>query len=234
MSTSPNQQIVRYAAADFDADEPMDTVLVRDGLFGSALHKADEAGQVVLSWMATAPGLGSVAGRTGPLEIPYADSFLERMPASSWMDFPIRGSWNPKLHADRRPYRLRVRLYVARDARSIAVPVHFAVTIGPHGLTPNDVDVGATVSLKVEGVTSSTPVLGTLHTGLTYVDVPPYIVEQARLRRSPTPTLTDLGGAPTTVQTAPLEVMVCGRYEGGPDLSRPLLYGVHVAEYVGP
>src|SRR5690606_36569394 len=79
MSTSPLGGVTLYDPADLETDEPVDTVLVRDEIVGSALHLADEAGQVRVSWVAL-PG--------DPLEIDEVRSSSGLLVANAWYPFP--------------------------------------------------------------------------------------------------------------------------------------------------
>lgn len=236
MSTSQFQGVILYDPGDLDTDEPLDTVLVRDEVIDSALHKADEAAQVRASWVAIDPTVATVAA-LAPMHLPYDDDTMLGLGPGDligrWWDYAWRGGYDAKIKSDRSGYRLRIWLGGASDTGA-ADGADFAVVIGAPPLaldvdidSPSDAVVVATAS----SVTSTTPAWLTLDSGLSYVDVPAALIERALARTPPQATLTDIGGDPTTVQTVRLEIMVCGRFKGVAE--RPVLYGVHVAEYIG-
>lgn len=214
MSTSQHQRVALYDPAALEGGEPVDATFVRDELIDSTQHKADEAAQPVMSWM-------QIAGRD-PLR-PVSEEGIE-----NWMPFPIRGGYNPRVKANGEGYRLRIRLLVAREAGSSPGPVSFAVTVGPAGIGPADIHRRDTVTVTDVGVTSNTPVWSSIR----YLDIPASIIAEARLRQSPIVTNVDLGGRTVTVQPPHLEVIVSGRALSGN--STPVLWGVHVAEFIGP
>lgn len=238
MSTSRHQGVILYDPSDLDTDEPLDTVLVRDEIIDSALHKADEAAQVRASWVGLAPDpVNNSYVLAHGLPLPYDDDvMLGPGPGDligRWWDYAWRGAYDAKVTSDGSGYRLRVMIGGACETLDTD-GADFAVVVGPPGLSlgmdldsPPDTIVVATAS----GVTSATPDWLTLDSGLTYVDVPEAIVGRAVDRTPPQATLTDIGGDPTTVQTVRLEIMVCGRFKGL--ANRAVLWGVHVAEYIG-
>lgn len=233
MSTSQFQGVILYDPGDLDTDEPLDTVLVRDEIIDSALHKADEAGQVRCSWVAINPTIAPVSS-LAPLHLPYDDDTMTAAGADRWWDFAWRGGFDAKIKADRSGYRLPIMIAGASDT-GVGGGMDFAVVVGPAPLTVFDVDIDAPSSrvavATVTGVTSTSPAWLTLDSGLTYIDVPATLIEAARASTPPEATLTDIGGDPTTVQTARLEIMVCGRFKTTGE--KPVFYGLRVAEYIG-
>lgn len=220
MSTSEHQGFILYDPTDLATDEPMDTVLVRD-VINNANHLADEAAQVRFSWIATGAGLNAGADAN----------------EGEWFDFRVRGTFDAKVRSDGTGYRLRVWIAGASNSfLSEGESIDFVVAIGPAGISAEDIGAPFVVTATATnalapGIGAMTPIWLTLDSGLTYVDVPATVIAEAQARTAPTATLTDIGGAPATVQTVRLEIIVCGRTNSG--LTDAVLYGVHVAEYIG-
>lgn len=231
MGTSHTGGVIAYAAADLAADEPLDTVMVRDEVFGSALHKADQAAQVRASWTAIADALVAtpeyltVRDRSGTLIAEPV--FL----ANRWYSFPLRPTWAPKVRTDGTGYRLRVQL---AGCSSAGHRVDFRVAIGPRGIQAPDTLVtgGRLVVADASNITATTPAALALDSGNAWIDVPVSVIAAASEAHGSWSTLTDIGGTPITADVPMLEALVLGRtYNAG---SEPRLYAFHVAEYIGP
>ena len=108
------------------ADDPMDTVLMRDGVANGLLHAMDSMAQCRVNWVGYQPG-GSRFDYSIPIR--RQTSLLD----GTWVN--LRGSpfgvWPITLKSDGSPYKLRIRAAVssAKDVDPFAITVAPAVSV---------------------------------------------------------------------------------------------------------
>lgn len=239
MGTSYSYGEIRYDDADIGADTFVDTSFMRD-VTDTALHKADEAAQVRLHWMAPPAALWS--GTNTAHSAIYGDLAGGGMRLGTgtdgqWYLFPVRAYYNPKLRADGSGYKLRIRLAgCASDTGTVDFGVmvvpgrarHFA---GWYGGDPGDGLGYPVADHRFTAVTATSPAWLTPTSGRDYVNIPVELVEAAYAVEPVWTTQLDVGGAATSVVTPTLSIVPYAqtRTEG----VVPHLYGVHAAEFVG-
>lgn len=232
MPTSPHDGVILYDPNALDTDQPIDTVLVRDAVIGSALHRADVAGQARAAWAAVDPALTNDA--------PYID-LRDAHPTSGgvlqvatvtyarWYAFPLRARFLPKVRTFGDGYRLRIRV---GGASSDGDRVDFAIVLAPHAAHADLYEgTGGTVIAAASNITSTTAAWLTFDSGDDFVDVTEETIARALDLAGVELTQTDVGGDDTSLRVPPVEVIVVGqRWDLG---SVPHLYGVATAETYG-
>jgi hypothetical protein len=224
--SSPFQGTILFDAGDFDTDEPLDTVLVRDALFGSALHKADMHGQTRASWVAIKESL--VAQSETHLHPVVLGTIVVATSSTdtAWYELPCRATYTPKIRADGGGYQLRVWL---AGRSSAGEQVDFAVVAVPRGAaaTPDS----SYPSVRFTNVTSTT-IAALEPDGDPWMNLPSTFVGSASEMERAWWTKTDIGGSGTTVEVPLIEVRVFG--QTWDESSQPQVFGFHLSEFVGP
>lgn len=226
MGTSSSAGEIRYAHADLGADRFVDTALMRDCL-DTALHKADEAGQVRLHHM------GQIKGPS------YTDIYGDQSEGELlegteddpvWYFFPIRARYAPKLRADGSGYPLRVR--VAGYA-SGAGTVDFGIAVVPGGASTGVLAYGDAPLWRKTfmGITATSTAWLTPDDGSNLLQVPASLVEEGYRLEPRWSTNVDIGGAATTLVIPTLMVVVFGASRTAGVV--PRLTAAHAAEHVG-
>jgi hypothetical protein len=227
MSTSPHDGVYLYEPAAFGADRFVDTGLARDGVIGSALHKADSAAQPRASWIAVPAALW--IEDTDPFLVPFGES-NGVLNADTWYPIPLKIDYCPKVRASGKGYRLRV--WIAGRS-SAGHDCDFQVIVAPqHGRLFEFYGVPdpAWDSKTYSNVTSTTVAALTSDDANRYMDVSVRTVNEA-LEREGWSTLDDIGGNSIAIRAPMLEVIVLARTANVS--STPELYGVSVAEVIG-
>lgn len=231
MSTSPHEGIVLYDTAEFDADAPIDTALVRDALVGSALHKADEAAQQRASY----------AGVNGSLD---GQDFIAPVTASGtldvatgatngarWYGFGVTSILAPKVTPDGAGYYFRARV---GGRSSDGGRVDFLVSVSPRMTTRLQISYGAAPAFQTKlftNITSTSVAWLTPDDGSHLIEVPRALIDGALALEPAWITKTDIGGANITMPLPLLEVRPFGQtWNGG---TVPELHGWSVAGYIG-
>lgn len=240
MSTSETDGEILFDASQLGADRAVDTVLWRDAV-NTALHKADQAAQVRMCWVA--PSEAAWSHEHARWQQIYGDGIDGAMrtgtdESPAWYYFGLRAVYAPKLRADERGYSLRVRLAgctsvedSAMDFAIAVMPGRAASAFGWSGAAPGEGTPWPVAIKTFTGITSPTPAWLTPDDSSDVLSISRELVEWGARLESAWPTLTDLGGAPTLVIAPTLSIMVLGQRRG--DLGRPRLYAAYAAEYVG-
>lgn len=214
MSTSPRVGRVQFPATLLDGREPLTAHRARNLIANNALHYADTKCSHLVNWMAP----DSTASAKD----------LTRRPSPVSTDYTRLGAWGPHRITrkdDGTPYTVRLRLHAA-VAGVAGVDCTFALVLVPD--LPSSLGLVGTVAtgLGATFVTSSlTPDWLTVTDG---ADV--FVPSRHTMRRYRT--LVDTGGADTEVEVASLYVAVFAK-SANPATTTPVLYGVHVSEYIG-
>lgn len=231
MATSPHEGVILYDVEELSEQDPVDTVLVRDEVISSALHKADEAGQVRVAWPSLNSSLitpDSYMQTFDDLEgLAISEGLVATATVRAWYPFPFEVPHFPKIRADGSGYRLRVTVDGASSVGGDRVD--FGVTVVPWSRKLQD----ASDPLVWGTTTSNSPATISWDGGVTYVDVPSSAMGEAAALEGPWWTLDDVGGSRITMPAPVLGIVVVGRswvVSGGV----PRLYSVEVADYVGP
>jgi hypothetical protein len=227
MGTSLGAGEIRYDHADLGADRFVDTALMRDAV-DTALHKADEAGQVRLHYVSESKAPATYLTIYGNGEAGALDTGTEDDPV--WYLFPLRARYLPKLRADGRAYPLRVRL---AGAASGSGTVDFGIVVMPASAPTLGGfwgDAPAWTKLY-SGVTSTSAAWLTPDDSSNLLTIPSSIVEEAYRLEAAITTKTDIGGDPTAVVAPALVIYVLGATRTGGVV--PRLYAAHAAEHVG-
>lgn len=227
MGTSGSSGEILYDHADLGADRFVDTALMRDCL-DTALHKADQAGQVRLQWCGTIKGdvYSTIYGdddTSGALREGTADDPV-------WYFFPLRGVYVPKLRADGSGYPLRVRV---GGCASGAGTVDFGIAVLPGRASTGWLYSGGSPTYRKTfmGVTSTTAAWLTPDDGSNLLQVPSSLVEEGYRLETLQATKVDIGGADTVVTIPTLQVVVFGQSRTAGVV--PRLWAAHASEYVG-
>lgn len=225
MSTSAHEGVYLYDPGDIDADRFVDTAIARDGVLNSALHKADEAAQPVITWCAPPDALWTADND------PWLEPSGVTLVADVWAQFSIRGTYCPKVRSSGTGYRLRVTV---GGRSSAGHTCDFAVVVHPRlegvsaGTFFGEDPVWPTK--KYTGVTSTTIAELTADDSNRYLDVPRLVVDRALALERWT-TLTDTSGDAITVQAPLLQVTAIGRTANVS--STPELHLLQVAQVIG-
>jgi len=233
MATSPHSGVILYDTTLFDDEDPMSTALLRDAVFGSALHKADEMAQVRACWVGTDDSLSSVdqtwlEPRDGiSMEVATGASNGAR-----WYEYTLRAVLIPKIKADGTPYPIRVEL---AGASSGGHQVDFGIVAVPRLATVGRYawgDVDPIYPFKTyTNITSGTPAWLTPDGGSYVLDLPRTLIDEALALESAFWTKTDIGGENVTIQAPMIEIYPLAQtFNAG---STPELWGFSVAEYIG-
>lgn len=216
MSTSIFEGRVRFDASRSEGTFPLSTTLVRDRVLNNALHFADENARALVNWMAPdATLIGANTYRT-----PEAVATSYRL-VECYGPLPIT------LHADGSPYRIRAHVF---GASSGGHGVTFAIVLSPVVLTDGGeaTDLASISDRAVEYAATSSASPSWLAAGVGAVTFdPPASVVGSDFRD----TLTDTSGDPTAVEIPVVYAAVFAKTANV--ASTPLLYGVHISEYVG-
>lgn len=241
MGTSLSAGEILYDFSELAADRFVDTALMRD-LVDTALHKADEFGQVRLHW--AAPKSTVWVENNDPFDvITGGDRTTDSLDVGSaeapiWYFFGARSFYCPKVRADGSGYKLRV--YMA-GCSSDGGEVDFGMLVMPGrarnawltwGGTPGDGSTGYPVAAKLfSGITSTTPAKLTPDDASNILTVSSAMIEAAYRLESVTSTLVDIGGAPTSIIMPTLEVIPFAQTLNSGTV--PRLYLANAAEFVG-
>jgi len=220
--TSIHEKIVYFAKAHYgDADDPMDAVMMRDGVLNNALVLADEYAQVRCNWM-------SIVGGSGQGYVGLPSSFA----ADTWYRIGEFARFPIQLRHTGRPYRLRIR--IAGATTNAGGAARFAAVLSPPGyLTPPFLD-DADDSIYITSETTSTSHawLGGVSQGsAARVTMLELSSELAARWATPASTLDDLGGNPATMSQVIVALTVFAKNASASYDSR--LSGVYAAEYIG-
>lgn len=231
MSTSPHEGIVLFDAAEFDADSPIDTAVVRDALVGSALHKADQAAQSRACYAGTngsQDGQDFVVPTTagGSLEVATGSTNGAR-----WYGFGLTSVVVPKVRADGEGYELRARL---GGRSSNGGRVDFLISVSPRMTTRLQQSFGGTPVYQNKlftNITSTTVAWLTPDDASHMIEVPRSLIDEALALEPAWVTKTDIGGANITMPLPLLEVRPFAQTWNAGTL--PELHGWSVAGYIG-
>lgn len=229
MSTSHLTGEILFTASALGETAPVDSAFVRDELIGSALHKADMAGQHVMTWVA--PSATYFSGNADP-HIGLSDgvSAFGDLVADAWYIYPVQALYVPKVHASRQGYSMRVRV-AGRSSAGDSVDFGIAVGLsGPAGIQEYFGDVPSGAVKTFSGVTSTTAAWLTPDDASNVITVPVELIDAAQ-SMGEWSTKTDIGGAPISM-SMPLLVVVPFARTSDP-ASQPLLHGVIAHEVVG-
>lgn len=238
MSTSLSSGEIRYSYAELGADRAVSTALMRD-VIDTALHKADQAAQVRLNWVAPAAAVWTAGGEPhvsiyGDQEAGGLDTSTEDVPL--WYRFGVRSFYAPKVRAGGQGYQLRIRL---AGASSDGGTVNFAVIVQPgrastlgtfYGMDPASGTVPVAIK-RYSGITATTPSYLTPDDGLHVLTIPRVLIDAAYALESAYTTDVDLGGAETAVVIPSLTIVPIALTLTADTV--PVLYACHAAEFVG-
>lgn len=214
MSTSPRAGRVRFPATLLDSLEPVSAHRARNLVANNALHYADAKCSHLVNWVApTSAGSGKD---------------LTRRPDPISTDYTRLGAWGPvriTRKDDGTPYTVRLRLHAA-VAGAAGVACTFAVILVPD--LPSSLGLVGTVTSGLGATFSTTSLTPAWLSVVDGADV--FVPSRFALRARRT--LVDTGGAETEVELAETYVAVFAK-SANPATTAPVLYGVHVSEYVG-
>lgn len=209
--------IVEFASSLYGTDDdPMDTVIMRDGVAHGLLHAADSMAQVRVNWMPPSHTADHEEYET-----------LESSPiAGQWylMGGSPMGEWPITLRKDGTPYRLRFRMAVSISNASgtasfqlVVAPVAFAQTLR------GSLTAGSTVV-----TTSSTTAAWAAPA--TYLELSSALVSGWVREVSIADAVS--GASPNSTEQVLVAAHVFAKTDNASYL--PRLHALHVQEYVGP
>lgn len=206
MATSIHSQYVAFSAAEFDADEPVDTAMARS-LVNNSLHIADSCGQVLVAYAAT--GSNSLVPT-----VVDADEFYH---VQTWGPFSL------KTRSDGTAYPIRVRVAGYNSQSGGTTTIRVAVC--PWG--DRRVQIARNGDNVLEATSSSTT-SAWLAPGTTLLSIDAALVGSADATFS---TLDGVGGSRVGVHFTEMCVTVWAATDTvGKD---PALSGLYAAEYIG-
>lgn len=222
MSTSYHEGLIPLGSALYGAAaDPMDAVLMRDGVANGLLHAADSMGQARVNYNRPTGTYASIASGSAGLWRPFTCGQL--------------GSWPLTAHADGTPYKLRIRVGMSASASS-ANTIRIRVVIAPLGrasaVLHEAVDHVYSVSVTASTVTSPTWVTGASRGIVASETLLTISAETAREWIARVPTYDAVSSAsPAEVQQILVAAHVYGSSSGASSL--PRLHALHLSEYCG-
>lgn len=230
MSTSIHDGIVEFSAGLYGAaDDPADTVLMRDGVANGLLHAADSYGQVRVSYC---PIISTFAGTS-------RESFatIEASPdADTWYEVGAQpfDQWPITCHADGTPYKLRIRIGTAGSQTKAGVDLTYRVVLAPPGRAREELgrSVDHVYEAVVEASTTIAYATGSSQGSESHATL--IELDAATARRWLTRTsIYDAisSGSPTSVEQVLVGAYVFAKCEDGDTL--PRVHALHLTEYVG-
>lgn len=212
MASSTQAGIVRFAAADLAANDPLHTDLVRDGIADTLLHLDDEDAQCRVSWVTESTAKFRTTGTPA-----VADTWY---PICPFGPFPVA------LRGDGTPFALVVRIAGSSDAQTFAVKFRAVLS------TLRDAPSGALIG-GAHTLTTATTVTNMTAAWLApaSTNLVAFSAEQALSAMSRYATLTALAGISASVEIPAVYLHIYGSTAN--TASTPQLCGVYAREYVG-
>lgn len=202
---------MRFPDWVFDGREPVTAHRARNLVANNALHYADAKCSHLVNWMAA-----TGSGKT-----------LSRSPDPVSSDYTRLGAWGPvrlTRKADGTPYTVRMRLNAGMFGGGALCT--FALVLVPD--LPSSLGLVGTVVTGLGATYTTTSLTPAWLSVVDGADV--FVPSRHALRRRRM--LVDTGGADTEVEVAETYVAVFAK-SANPATTTPVLYGVHVSEYVG-
>lgn len=230
MSTSYFDGIVDFGTALYGAGtDPMDTVIMRDGVANGLLHAADSMGQVRVCYHPIAVASAK----------PVHDSYetIDGSPvAGQWYALGAQpfGAWPLTLRADGTPYKLRIRVGISASVNNQNT-ITLRFVLAPLGRQYEERDRAADhvyqVSATASAVTSATWTAGTSQGSAASATLLTLDADTARSWIGFASTFDGVSGAaPVQVEQCLVALYAFGRTSG---TSLPRLHGLHLSEYIG-
>lgn len=214
MSTSPRGGRVRFPEWVFDDREPVTAHRARNLVANNALHYADTKCSHMVNWLAPSE---AASGKD-----------LSRRPDPVSTDYTRLGAWGPfriTRRDDGAPYTMRLRLRAGVDGVA-GVTCTFALVVVPD--LPSSLGLVGTVAAGLGATYTTTSLTPAWLSVVDGADV--FVPSRHALRRYRT--LVDTGGADIEAEVATVHVAVFAK-SANAATTTPVLYGVHVSEYVG-
>jgi len=230
MSTSIHSGLVDFGATLYGAaNDPIDTVIMRDGVANGLLHAADSFAQVRVNYMAVKSTLAN--GQD-------AYETIESSPtAGTWYlcgGSPF-GSWPLTLNETGTPYKLRIRVGVAAST-SNADTLTLRVVLAPDGLGGRERDRSVDHVWETSWTASTTSTTPTWASGTsqgTAASATLLTVSQPQAsswRRNVSAFDAVSSASPMSVDQCLVAAYVYAKTTG---TALPRLHALHIAEYVG-
>lgn len=207
---------------------PVETALMRDGVANNLLHAADSFAQVRVNLAGIAVGLTG-SGRLG-------SETIDGAVAGEW--YPLGGqpmdSWPLTMHADGRPYLLRIRLGAAASTTNGAVTITWRVFLAPVGRQVEELhrfadhiweasNAASTTAMWLSGATQGSAG----HATVLELDAP---TASRWVQRVSTYDAV-AGASPTTIEQLLVGLYVYAKTDNASVL--PRLHNIYAAEFVG-
>lgn len=230
MSTSIHRGMTDPYALLYGVDSsPVETALMRDGVANNLLHAADSFAQVRVNYAAIAASLAGGVRRG-------AETIDSAPTAGEWYELGGQpfDSWPLTMHADGRPYLLRIRLGAAANATNGTVTITWRVFLAPVGRQVEELhrfadhvweasSAASTTALWISGATQGSAG----HATVLELDAP---TASRWVQRVSTYDAV-AGASPTTIEQLLVGLYVYAKTDNASVL--PRLHNLYAAEFVG-
>lgn len=218
MSSSPLGVVELYDASRFADNDAFNTQEWRDGPANSALHWADQRGQVLVNtWALTSSGEGGELDMRPPAAVD----------TNVWTRIAVFGPLSLSLRADGTPYRLRARM---GGYSTTGASVDFRLTISDFGSIDRFVYEAPTDGVETyTGITGTSAAYLTPGSGNHFLNIDARTADACLVTRA---TLDDVSGSPVSVQVCEAYAVVWGKTANVAAL--PVCAGLYLAEFYPP
>jgi len=202
------------------AGDPMDTVLMRDGVMNGLLHLADEFAQIRCNW----------AAQTVPIKNGYRTTTTSAV-ADEWYRIGEVARWPIQFRANGNPYKVRIR--IGGHSNNASYTATFGAVLSPPATGPIYIGVGDDWVFHTAGTTGTTPawLTGTSQGTVGSATILTLPTAADMWWSTPESTLADLGGNPASVTQTIVSLTIFGKTSNASGEAR--LDAVHASEYIG-
>lgn len=234
MSTSIHSGIVEFADSYYGTDDdPVDTVLMRDGVANGLLHAADSMGQMRVNVMCVDSGVSN--GQSEYFAIDTPDPTIGQWYHMGGSPF---GEWPLTIRQTGTPYRLRIRMAGYVDGGGGAATATYQVVIAPtyeEAVSAIDRSVDYVWQATTTSTTNGWLTGATLDSSnATYLDVPASVAGRAPWLATPSIWDAVSDGEPTTPINGQVLVSAWVFAKSSTAQDAPRMTALQLQEFIAP